>query len=242
MNLQELGHRIRKRREKCQLKQADVAAALQISPQAVSKWERGENAPDISLLPALGKLLGVSVDWLLGSFTEERDVFEATVLSSGVQNAREMSERLEPRQFAAWTNSVCFQVTEAVLQHDGVPIKYSGPGILCFFSGAEHRKRAIQAAISAKVASSSPLKIGLATGQIYFGSIGHPDYDQPDIMGEAVSIARLTAGWAAGNTSSGIAASSQTLTGLADLVSFGSQQEAQFTGISHQVQICELEC
>ncbi|MEZ6186165.1 MAG: helix-turn-helix transcriptional regulator [Planctomycetota bacterium] len=29
---------------------AIVANALQISAQAVSKWERGENAPDISVL------------------------------------------------------------------------------------------------------------------------------------------------------------------------------------------------
>lgn len=114
MNIEELGQRIRTRREKCSLKQSDVAAALQVSPQAVSKWERDENAPDISLLPKLSRLLGVSVDWLLGIYTEDRDVFEATVLSSGVQNAREMSERLEPREFAAWTNSVCFQVTEAI--------------------------------------------------------------------------------------------------------------------------------
>jgi class 3 adenylate cyclase len=237
-----MGQRIRTRREKCGLKQSDVAAALQVSPQAVSKWERGENAPDISLLPALSRLLGVSVDWLLGSYAEDRDVFEATVLSSGVQNAREMSERLEPREFAAWTNSVCFQVTEAVLQHDGVPIKYSGPGILCFFSGAEHCKRAVQAAISANSASSAPLKIGIAAGPIYFGTIGHPDYAQPDVMGEAVSIARLAAGWAAGNTSSGIAASAPTLTGLADLVSFGKEQEARFTGISHPVKVCEVKC
>ena len=242
MNLQELGHRIRDRRERCQLKQTDVAAALQVSPQAVSKWERGENAPDISLLPALGKLLGVSVDWLLGSYAEDRDVFEATVLSSGVQNAREMSERLRPREFAAWTNSACFLLTQTVLQHDGVPIKYSGPGILCFFSGAKHRDRALRAAISAKQASSAPLKIGIATGAIYFGSIGHPDYAQPDVMGEAVSIARLAAGWAAGNTRSGIVASLATLTGLADSASFGDQQEAQFTGISHPVKVCEVKC
>lgn len=58
------------------------------------------------------------------------------------------------------------------MQYDGVTIKYSGPGILCFFSGAEHRKRAIQAAISAKAASSAPLKIGIATGPICFGTIG----------------------------------------------------------------------
>lgn len=242
MNLSELGQRIRTRREKCRLKQSDLAGALQVSPQAVSKWERGENAPDISLLIGLGRLLGVSVDWLLGGTAEDRDVFEATVFFSGVQNAREMSESLAPREFAAWTNGVCSQVTEAAVRQDGVPIKYSGPGILCFFSGADHRRRGLQAAISARRASSVPLKIGLSTGQIYFGAIGHPDYAQPDVMGEAVSVARLAAGWAANHTQTGVVACESTLDGLAELFSFGPRQEADLTGISHAVRVHEIEC
>ena len=53
MLLSELGQRIRDRRERLGLKQHDVAHALQVSPQAVSKWERGENGPDLAILGAL---------------------------------------------------------------------------------------------------------------------------------------------------------------------------------------------
>ena len=42
MLLSELGNRIRSQRERLGLKQQDIANALQISPQAVSKWERGK--------------------------------------------------------------------------------------------------------------------------------------------------------------------------------------------------------
>ncbi|NCQ28719.1 MAG: helix-turn-helix transcriptional regulator, partial [Armatimonadetes bacterium] len=42
MILNELAGRLRQQREKLGLKQLDVANALQVSPQAVSKWERGE--------------------------------------------------------------------------------------------------------------------------------------------------------------------------------------------------------
>ena len=66
MFLSELGNRIRSQREKRSLKQQDVANALDITPQAVSKWERGENAPDVVTLGPLARLLGTSVDWLLG--------------------------------------------------------------------------------------------------------------------------------------------------------------------------------
>jgi tellurite methyltransferase len=72
MILKELGQRIRQRREKLDMKQNDLALALQVSPQAVSKWERGENAPDIIIFVRLAAILNVSVDWLLGRAVEER--------------------------------------------------------------------------------------------------------------------------------------------------------------------------
>lgn len=48
------------------LTQEDVAEMLCVSPQSVSKWERGETYPDITLLPALANLFKTSVDALIG--------------------------------------------------------------------------------------------------------------------------------------------------------------------------------
>jgi transcriptional regulator with XRE-family HTH domain len=243
--LQDLANRIRLQREKRGLKQHDIAHALQVSPQAVSKWERGENAPDIILLVPLAKLLGVSVDWLLGSYaTRDLDVFEATVLVSGVQGARHKSEQLSPKDFAGWVNACCFQVTEAVLRHDGIPIKYNGPGILCFFSGANHGRRAIRAAIQARQGTAERLKIGIGTGQIYLGSIGHPDYKRPDVIGEPVSIALLAADWAAEHTAAGIACTACTLDatdeGSGGAPPAGKAVEANLPGIEHSVRLIEI--
>jgi transcriptional regulator with XRE-family HTH domain len=241
MNLIELGQRIRQQREKCGLKQNDLASALQISPQAVSKWERGENAPDISTLVPLSRLLGVSVEWILGAHAQARDVFEATVLASGVQTTRQTAETMRPREFAAWTNSICYLLTEAVLRHDGVPVNYVGPGIVSFFAGADHRRRAIAAATSAYRTAGVPLKIGLATGPIYFGPIGHPDYARPDIIGEAFVIAFLSRDWAAANTTSGLVACTSSTEGIAlDAASVGPARPARFAGITHEVMLCEL--
>ncbi len=47
------------------LTQQELADRLNVSNKAVSRWERDESAPDISLIPALAELLGVTCDELL---------------------------------------------------------------------------------------------------------------------------------------------------------------------------------
>ena len=61
-----LSENLRNFRKRQGMTQEDVAEAVFVSPQSVSKWERGETMPDIEILPALAGLLGVSVDALLG--------------------------------------------------------------------------------------------------------------------------------------------------------------------------------
>ena len=60
-----LGKRIAALRREKGLKQDDLAEMLNVSPQAVSKWENDQSCPDISLLPDLARILGVTVDELL---------------------------------------------------------------------------------------------------------------------------------------------------------------------------------
>ena len=54
--------KIRAYRHKKGLTQAAFGRLLGVSAQAISKWERGECYPDITLLPALAALLGCSVN------------------------------------------------------------------------------------------------------------------------------------------------------------------------------------
>lgn len=51
------------------LTQEDIANYLGITPQSVSKWERGESYPDITFLPALANILETSIDALIGMDT-----------------------------------------------------------------------------------------------------------------------------------------------------------------------------
>ena len=69
-----IGKRIAALRRAKGLKQDDLARMLEVSPQAVSKWENDQTCPDISLLPKLARVLGVSVDELLSGKQELQPV------------------------------------------------------------------------------------------------------------------------------------------------------------------------
>ncbi len=57
-----LGKRISEQRKIKGTKQEELAEKLNVSAQAVSKWENDQSCPDISILPELSKLLGISID------------------------------------------------------------------------------------------------------------------------------------------------------------------------------------
>lgn len=61
-----LPENLKKYRVLKRLTQEDVAEYLRITPQSVSKWERGESYPDITLLPALANIFETSIDILMG--------------------------------------------------------------------------------------------------------------------------------------------------------------------------------
>ena len=63
-----LGQTLAALRKQNMMTQAEVADALHISYQAVSKWERDESLPDITLLPSIAELFHVSIDKLLSNF------------------------------------------------------------------------------------------------------------------------------------------------------------------------------
>ena len=60
-----IGNKIRELRKQRGITQEQLAESLGISFQAVSKWERGETLPDISLLPTLADILETTIDYIL---------------------------------------------------------------------------------------------------------------------------------------------------------------------------------
>lgn len=64
--LQQIGSRLSVCRQNKNMTQEELANKLGITPQALSKWERGSSLPDISMLPDIAHMLEVSADYLLG--------------------------------------------------------------------------------------------------------------------------------------------------------------------------------
>lgn len=89
-----LGRRIARLRLAKAATQERLARELNVSPQAVSKWENDINYPDISLLPQLAQFLGVSIDELLrGASTQERKGLDISM--SIAKEADESSDKRE---------------------------------------------------------------------------------------------------------------------------------------------------
>lgn len=240
MDLAKLGQRIKQQREKRQLRQADIASALGLTAQAVSKWERGENAPDIAVLVALARLLGVSVEWILTERDESSGTFPAVVLCTSLNGFAERGARMPPAELAAWSNTIHYTVTQAVLRFDGVPIKCVGDGFLGFFSGPDRTERALSAARQAKSLFELPdLVVVLHAGPIYLGMAGHPDYARTDIMGQTVNTAFLAMPFVARQCQGGIGLTSAVVGELGERQPLVQRGEVSIPGISEPLAIYE---
>jgi len=72
-----IGNKIRELRKKKGITQEQLASALGITSQAVSKWEMSTGYPDIAMLPVIAGYFGVSMDTL---FNYDADKLEEKIM------------------------------------------------------------------------------------------------------------------------------------------------------------------
>ena len=97
MNIEKVGEQITVLRKSKGLTQSELGERIGVSFQAVSKWERGETLPDITLLPDLAKILETTIDFiLLGSekVIEYKGKFTVTDLKKGLNCLKNAGEYL----------------------------------------------------------------------------------------------------------------------------------------------------
>ena len=95
-----LGEKLTQARKAAGLTQADVAARLDVSRQAVSRWESRQSKPSTEKLLALGELYGVSIDQLLNTGKVEAPAVEAISTPPGVAPTESVVP--EKRHTRAW--------------------------------------------------------------------------------------------------------------------------------------------
>ncbi len=90
MKQETMGKFIAELRRASGMTQKELAEKLNVSDKAVSRWERDESAPDLSLIPTLADLLGVTCDELLRT---KRRQLENHISGSAEQNVPGTAEQ-----------------------------------------------------------------------------------------------------------------------------------------------------
>ena len=89
----EFDRRIKSLRKSRNITQEQLAGYLDVSPQAVSRWETGASCPDISLLPQIAGLFEITVDELLGvNEAEKRREINAIIAETSAMIDKNITE------------------------------------------------------------------------------------------------------------------------------------------------------
>ena len=101
----ELGKKIKQLRFKAGLTQEQLAEKLGIGAQSVSKWENAVAMPDITALPLLAEIFGVSIDDLFDLTTEQR--------LNRIENRMDAEEELPTDIFQEYENFLKAELNDA---------------------------------------------------------------------------------------------------------------------------------
>ena len=89
------GEKLQKLRQKAGMSQDALAERLDVSRQAVSRWERDETMPETDKVVALADLFGVTTDYLLRQGAEEEpQAAQPAAAAPHKDSGRDILERL----------------------------------------------------------------------------------------------------------------------------------------------------
>lgn len=100
MTKDELGRFIAENRKSLGMTQEELAQKLFVTNKAVSKWEKGQSFPDISMFEPLAEALGVSVAELFAGEKESEDASVREIINLSKNVIRKYKTRLSAALFA----------------------------------------------------------------------------------------------------------------------------------------------
>ncbi|MBW9324602.1 helix-turn-helix domain-containing protein [Enterococcus casseliflavus] len=118
----DLEKNIKELRQSKKMTQKSLARILNVTPQAVSKWERNESNPDIQTLISLSNYFNVSVDEILG---RKRPTFFETLFSKmkGYQNMEKTGDLIKTKdseEEKKWKKVVIFDIVFSFIADQGL--------------------------------------------------------------------------------------------------------------------------
>lgn len=120
-----IGERITELRKEKNMSQGDLAKALDISRQAVSKWENDQSSPDTIKLILLAEVLDTEVEYLA---TGRKPVYEHPVVVNMVKKVDKVVERVVEVE-----KPVIKRVTRVKYLRN--PLEFAGVAIVSFILG-----------------------------------------------------------------------------------------------------------
>jgi adenylate cyclase len=122
---------------------------------------------------------------------------EATVLFSDIAGFSKISENISPRELAGLLNDYFTRMGDAIMARDGMINKYIGDAIMAIWNtplaNPKHAVKACEAALAMVeiVRSMAPLemRIGINTGNMVAGNLGHRERMEYTVIGDAVNLA-----------------------------------------------------
>lgn len=131
-----IGKKIKELRKEQDVTQEKLAAYLNISYQAISKWENGTAYPDITLVPRIANFFNVSADTLLDMHQpkEDKKLEEAQIVYNDNNNKGKISDNITlcrnilseyPRNYK-WMNNLALMLTNYydTYRHDNKTDKF----------------------------------------------------------------------------------------------------------------------
>ncbi|MBQ6197323.1 MAG: helix-turn-helix domain-containing protein [Lachnospiraceae bacterium] len=112
-----LGEKIMYSRKRAGMSQIDLADALGVSRQSVSRWETGETNPEIGKLPQLAEVLHVTTDWLLSDAAPEEGFYNAAGFSESKARSSAPASSPETKTYPDWLDHLPGFILKAVKKY-----------------------------------------------------------------------------------------------------------------------------
>lgn len=100
-----IGQIIRELRIELNITQEELAELISVTPQAISKWERGVGYPDITQIVPLANVFGVSTDVLLGVFG-----------TNDSEEVEKLTNEIDKNCDDIWTDYECYEKLKDALR------------------------------------------------------------------------------------------------------------------------------